>query len=79
MNTITITVGENPEFSHPIDPVNGIFLCSPENPMPKGAPGRWSHTNVEYVGDQKDGYPGGDWQHYRCKDCHHEWDAELPQ
>lgn len=43
-------------------------ICSPEHPMPKGAPGRWAHTNVEEVGEQMNGWPGGDIQGYRCKD-----------
>jgi len=54
-------------------------LCSPESPMPQGANGRWEHTNVEEVGEQKDGWPGGDYQEYRCKDCGHRWREELPQ
>jgi hypothetical protein len=54
-------------------------LCCPESPMPKDAPGRWEHTNVEEVGEQENGWPGGDYQHYRCKDCGHVWEEELPQ
>ena len=54
-------------------------ICSPESPMPKGACGRWAHTNVEEVGDQEDGWPGGDYQGYRCLDCGHTWKEELPQ
>ncbi len=64
---------------HPRDPANGRYLCSPEHPMPKGALGRWSHTNVSEVGEQEDGYPGGDWQKYECADCGYTWKAELPQ
>ena len=67
-------------MTHPVrDPANGRPLCSPEHPMPKGADGYWSHTNVEEVGDQVDGYPGGDLQRMRCKDCGVEWTTELPQ
>ena len=54
-------------------------VCSPESPMPKGAKGRWAHTNVVEVGDQENGWPGGDYQWYRCTDCGHEWREELPQ
>ena len=54
-------------------------ICSPESPMPKGATGRWAHTNVEEVGRQRNGWPCGDDQDYRCKDCGHEWTEELPQ
>lgn len=54
-------------------------ICTPENPMPKGASGSWLHTNVEEVGEQQDGYPGGDIQKMRCTDCGKEWKEELPQ
>ena len=53
--------------------------CSPESPRPTDATGRWEHTNVEEVGYQEDGWPGGDWQSYRCKDCGLTWEEELPQ
>ena len=48
-------------------------VCSPESPMPKGAPGRWEHTNTKEI------YDGGDYARYRCDDCGHEWEEELPQ
>lgn len=51
----------------------------PESPMPKGAGGRWEHTNVVEEGDQENGWPGGDYQGYRCTDCGHTWREELPQ
>lgn len=50
-------------------------ICSPESPMPNGAPGRWAHTNVEEIGECVDGCCAD----YRCKDCGHEWREELPQ
>ena len=55
------------------------YTCTPENPWKPeyGTPVR--HTNVEEVGDQIDGWPGGDIQKYRCKDCCATWKAELPQ
>jgi hypothetical protein len=58
---------------------NDRQTCSPESPMPKGATGRWQHTNVIEVGDQEDGWPCGDMQGYKCLDCGHEWEEELPQ
>jgi hypothetical protein len=54
-------------------------ICSPENPMPKDAPGQWEHTNTEEFGDQESGYPAGDIIKVRCKDCGHQWTEELPQ
>jgi hypothetical protein len=40
---------------------------------------RWAHEQVEEVGDQEPGWPGGDMQRYRCLDCGTEWTQELPQ
>jgi len=57
----------------------GNFLCSPEHPMPQGAPGRWEHTNAHEVGEQLDGWPGGDIVRMRCDDCGESWRMELPQ
>jgi hypothetical protein len=68
-------------FEHPIDESTCRYLCSPEHPMPADYPSnsRWAHTNVEEVGDQEDGYPGGDMQRMHCKDCGYTWWTELPQ
>ena len=76
-NPITSYNGKPDE--HPIDPASGRFLCSPEHPMPKGAKGRWVHTNVVEDGEQRNGWPCGDDQDYRCVDCGHTWTEELPQ
>ncbi len=48
-------------------------LCSPEHPMPKGASGRWEHTNAHEI-DGSDYYA-----RYKCDDCGHEWTEELPE
>lgn len=61
----------------PKDAETGRFLCSPEHPMPKGATGRWVHTNVEEVGPQRNAWPCGDDQDYRCKDCGHQWTCHI--
>jgi hypothetical protein len=58
---------------------NGRNLCSPAHPMPRGASGLWEHTNTEEVGDQTNGYPGGDIITIRCNDCGEKWKVELPQ
>lgn len=50
-------------------------ICSPENPMPKDAKGYWAHTNVIEIGTCK----AGCCVIYRCLDCKHEWQEELPQ
>lgn len=49
-------------------------ICSPESPMPKGATGRWQHTNThetDYDSDYR--------AEYECEDCGHKWMEELPQ
>ncbi len=55
------------------------FVCTPGTPWTpdKGTPVQ--HSAVVEVGEQRDGYPGGDIQRYRCNNCGHEWTAELPQ
>jgi hypothetical protein len=50
-------------------------LCSPESPMPKGATGRWEHTNVRETGECMDGCCA----YMTCDDCGHSWREELPQ
>ena len=57
----------------------GNFLCAPKHPMPNNAPGRWEHTNAGEVGDQENGWPGGDIITVRCADCGKQWREELPQ
>jgi hypothetical protein len=54
--------------------ISGRSICSPENPMPKGAPGLWAHTNVKEIHDWGDGTV-----EKRCSDCGHEWTQELPE
>ena len=63
----------------PRDPANERLLCTPEHPMPKGAEGRWTHSNVHEVGEQVDGWPAGASVRMKCDDCGHTWWMELPQ
>lgn len=37
------------------------------------------HSEVDEVGEQEDGWPGGDIVTYRCRNCGHRWRSELPQ
>jgi hypothetical protein len=55
------------------------FICTPENPWKReyGTPVR--HSNVREVGEQENGYPGGDIVTVECTNCGHRWRAELPQ
>lgn len=63
-----------PRDEWPCDPQSGRLLCTPERPMPKGATGRWMHTNVKSVDSSSD-YT----QTRKCSDCEHSWDEELPE
>lgn len=54
-------------------------LCSPARPRPAGAPGSWAHPLAREIGEQQDGYPGGDIVTYRCPTCGTTWREELPQ
>lgn len=59
---------------------DGRQICTPTVSKPKGASGRWAHTNVSEVKDsQRDGYPCGDTVMMRCSDCGETWEEELPQ
>jgi len=53
--------------------------CTAQNPMPKDAPGKWEHEGAFEVGDQEDGWPGGDIVKYECPNCGKTWKTELPQ
>ena len=56
--------------------------CTEQTPFSESVdkPGdRWQHHGAYEVGEQEDGYPGGDIQRYRCKFCGLEWKEELPQ
>ncbi len=55
------------------------FICTAENPWSKEKGTPVEHTGSREVGDQEDGYPGGDIVTYECRHCKHRWRAELPQ
>ena len=59
---------------HKLNPKTNRFVCTPENPMPKGATGRWEHTNVHETNYSSD-YSA----EYICTDCGHIWREELPE
>lgn len=57
-------------------------LCTKKQPWSKERdnPGDlWQHDNIIEVGDQINGWPGGDIQKYRCLNCGVAWKRELPQ
>ena len=37
------------------------------------------HVDAKEVGEQEDGWPGGDIVTYQCPHCGHRWKQELPQ
>lgn len=53
--------------------------CSHERPRPADHKGAWFHPLAREVGDQQDGYPGGDIVRYECPACGTSWKEELPQ
>jgi hypothetical protein len=55
------------------------IFCTKANPWKPGAGTPVAHDTVEEVGDQIDGWPAGDIQRMRCKNCGAEWSQELPQ
>ena len=58
-----------------------IIECTKEAPwdLKKNPDDRVRHHDVEEIGEQEDGWPGGDIVTYRCKNCGTKWLAELPQ
>lgn len=54
---------------------NGRYVCTPEKPMPKDAPGRWAHTGAVSTGSSWDDLG----EYYKCRDCGHTWEEELAQ
>jgi len=63
----------------PRDPANGRLLCSPAKPMPKGAPGQWSHTSVISTGSSYYYDTGQEVDRYHCRDCGESWREEVAQ
>lgn len=55
-----------------------LHECTKEAPYKKGMLGRWIHDAHE-VGEQHNGYPGGDIVTMECKVCGKQWERELPQ
>lgn len=56
-----------------------VIECTKETPWDRQQPGRVRHHDTREVGDQRDGYPGGDLVTIQCVNCGHTWEAELPQ
>ena len=54
---------------YPISEKSGRFKCTPDKPMPKGAPGQWEHEGAEDAG----GCSEGCCDDYVCVDCGTKW------
>lgn len=55
-----------------------VFQCTESNPW-DGTRVSVRHHGAREVGEQQDGYPGGDIVAMECRFCHHRWEAELAQ
>jgi hypothetical protein len=56
------------------------YICTPEAPWTPTITARpVQHTGAHEVGEQEDGYPGGDMVTMECSNCGHRWKMELPQ
>ena len=58
---------------------HGYRVCTAARPWTPADGTPVVHEGAHEVGDQRDGYPGGDIQGYACRDCGHTWSEELPQ
>lgn len=56
-----------------------VIQCTESMPWDRKTRGRVRHHGASEVGEQRDGYPGGDLVTMRCKFCGHSWEEELPQ
>lgn len=58
-----------------------IIDCTKEKPWNHTSdPGdKIRHTDGKEIGEQQDGYPGGDIITLKCPHCGHIWKQELPQ
>ena len=63
---------EKPACAAKSEPASGSVPC-------QRIGGYMVHPNAREVGEQEDGYPGGDIQRWECPDCGARWKQELPQ
>ena len=54
-------------------------ICTKDDPWTKEKSARGVHPDAHEVGEQEDGYPGGDIVTYKCPNCGVTWRTELPQ
>jgi hypothetical protein len=54
-------------------------VCTKANPWDRTSKAPVMHDAVREIGEQQDGYPGGDIVTMECRNCGHRWTVELPQ
>lgn len=54
------------------------YECTAREPWGKGK-GRAYHPDADEIGEQQDGWPGGDLVTYECPHCGLKFQVELPQ
>ena len=54
-------------------------VCTPERPWKESDGCPVVHPWAKEVGEQLDGWPGGDIVRYECPNCGVRWKEELPQ
>ena len=57
----------------------GPYVCTAAAPWNATIKGRVIHPGGRQIGEQRDGYPGGDIVTMECTVCGHRWTMELPQ
>ena len=57
----------------------GQVVCTPERPWTDGDPTPVVHPKAHEVGEQENGWPGGDIVTMECPTCGTRWREELPQ
>lgn len=55
------------------------YVCTSAEPWTPEKGEYATHPDAREVGDQEDGYPGGDYQRYECPNCGKRFKVELPQ
>ncbi len=55
------------------------ILCTKANPWKPEMGTPVEHEGCYEIGEQEDGWPGGDIIRRRCPNCGTEWTEELPQ
>lgn len=54
-------------------------ICTKDSPWTPDKGTRAQHPDAAEVGEQRNGWPGGDTQDYECPHCKTRFTVELPQ